>query len=178
MRFQLLVTVAIASTTACHAQSLLGIGVRAGYTISGDFTGKSGTSGSLQGPELGLDVPIGLPLPISGLGGVQFSLSPSLFASGGGGSGADFRGNVYRLLANARLALPASPIYVRAGAGYSYASSADGEFNSQAAFESQLGLGVGIINNLPAVKIYAEITYHASNLAQVRGWTLGLAAKF
>lgn len=178
MRLRLCFLLLVVAPAICRAQSLLGIGVRAGYTVSGSFTGKSGGSGALQGPEVGLDVPIGLPLPISGLGGLQFNFSPSLFAATGGWSGADFQGNVYRLLATARLSIPASPIYVRVGAGYAYASASHGDFSSQSAYETQLGLGVGILNRLPMVKISADITYHQSSLVQVRGWTIGLSARF
>jgi len=178
MRPRLCLILLLVTPAICRAQSLLGIGVRAGYTFSGSFPGKSGGSGTLQGPEVGVDVPIGLPLPISGVGGLQFNFSPSLFAATGGWSGSDFQGNVYRLLATARLSIPGSPLYVRVGAGFAYASATQGDFRSQSAYETQLGLGVGVINNLPALKIYADITYHQSSLVQVRGWTIGLSAKF
>jgi hypothetical protein len=178
MRLRICLVLLLTAPFLSRAQSILGVGVRAGYTFSGSFTGMSGNSGSLQGPEVGLDVPIGLPLPISGLGGLQFNFSPSLFAATGGWSGTDFQGNVYRLLASARLSIPGSPLYVRLGAGYAYASASHGDFTSQSAYETQLGLGVGILNNLPAVKVSADLTYHQSSLVQVRGWTIGLSAKF
>jgi len=161
-----------------RAQSLLGIGVRAGYTVSGSFTGKSGLSGSLIGPEIGLDVPIGLPLPISGLGGLQFNFSPSLFAATDGWGGSPVKGTVYRLLGTARLSIPASPAYLRVGAGFASASASNGDFASQNAIETQIGVGVGILNNLPALKVSAEVTFHQSSLVQARGWTIGLAARF
>src|ERR1019366_7727284 len=123
MRLRICLVLLLTAPFLSRAQSILGVGVRAGYTFSGSFTGRSGNSGSLQGPEVGLDVPIGLPLPISGLGGLQFNFSPSLFAATGGWSGTDFQGNVYRLLASARLSIPGSPLYVRLGAGYAYASA-------------------------------------------------------
>ncbi|MHB8635061.1 MAG: hypothetical protein ACYC96_01150 [Fimbriimonadaceae bacterium] len=168
----------LCTPVVCHGQSILGIGVRAGYSVSGSFAGKTGNSGSLVGPELGLDIPFGLPLPISGLGGLQFNLSPSLFVANGGWSGAAFQGDVYRVLATARLDIPASPVYLRIGAGLAYASGSHGDFTSQGAYETQLGVGVSIFNKLPALKISADLSYHQSSLAQVRGWTIGLSAKF
>jgi hypothetical protein len=162
----------------CGAQSLMGIGVRAGYTVSSSFTGKSGLSGSLQGPEVGVDIPIGLPLPINGLGGLQFNISPSFFSATGGWGGSPVQGNVYRFVGTARFSPPGSPVYFRIGAGFAYAAATQSDFTSQSAYETQIGVGLGILNNLPALKITADVTYHQSSLAQVRGWTLGLSVRF
>ncbi|HLK15033.1 MAG TPA: hypothetical protein VKT78_09520 [Fimbriimonadaceae bacterium] len=159
------------------AQALSGATIRAGYTVSSSFTDRNGFSGSLEGPEVGLDLPIGLPLPVSGLGGLQFALSPSFMSGTGGFSGSPERGNVYRLIGTARLAPPGSPVYIRFGTGYAYAADTQSQFTSQSAYEAQFGVGMSL-TKLPVLNLSAEILYHQSSVAQVRGWTFGLSARF
>lgn len=177
MRTFLLILALLAAPVAANSQ-VLGIGVRAGYTFSSSFKSKLGNSGSLQGPEVAVDIPVGLPLPIQGLGGLQFLVSPSLFTAQGGWSPSDFQGTVFRLVGCARASLPGSPLYVRVGAGYANASASSSDFASRSSYETQYAVGIGVLNNLPAIKVTAELAYHQSPVAQISGWTIGLSVRF
>lgn len=177
MRLRIVSALVLAAPAVAGAQTL-GIGVRAGYTFSSSFTSRFGNSGTLQGPEFAVDVPIGLPLPINGLGGVQFLFSPSIMTAQGGWSLTDFQGTVYRVIAGAKLNLPNSPVYFRVGAGFAYATSQDNDFASVTAYETQWAIGVGLLNNVHAFNLSAEVAYHQSSAAEISGWTIGLAARF
>ena len=122
--------IAILLIAAGAAQAQLGsiptsnMGVRAGYYFGGNFSGSTpGSSDRIEGFELGLDMSL-INLPI-----VEIRLSPTVAFGRSASSGVD--GDVYRLIANAKIKPPSQSWYVAVGTGYGWTDSHGGGFDTK-----------------------------------------------
>ena len=150
----------------------------AGYFASSRFTERNGQSATLEAIELGTSFPVFPKIPLGpGLGGIQLAFSPSIDFLGSVGSQTS-KGQIYRAMLTATAPIPGTGLYGRFGAGYGYLTSGGAAYGPQSAYVIDYTLGMPIFNQIPALSVNAEITYHQSSTGQVGGWTLGLNAKF
>jgi hypothetical protein len=164
---------ALATVGTAQAQ-LLGIRARVGYHWSSSFNLRDGSSGTLQGPEFGAD------LPLTNLAGIGIFASPSIVMGGQLVSGGDTDGNVYRFMVSARKQINFTGLYGQIGVGVGHTEArGDDSFRSQSGFITSFTVGTPIsLTFIPGIKPNLEGTYFTSDRGQLRGITLGLSASF
>ena len=164
--------VVLALTTVALSSAQLVGRVRIGYGVSGNFTLADTSTGRLEGPEIGLDIPITL-----GMTPMKVYASPSILLGGRMSNGSDTDGEVYRLLLTTRASAPGVGFYTFAGAGISFSKARGGQFSSSTDYETVFGAG------MPAAAFMIpnasfEVAWHSSPKGQLRGLTLGIAGSF
>ncbi|MBS1705748.1 MAG: hypothetical protein JST40_07735 [Armatimonadetes bacterium] len=146
--------IALVVLVASAQAQIMGARVRTGYWFGNKFTGQSGKV-KLEGPSLGLDIPVGLPIPL-----VNISFSPTIIWGGGLRQGNDSDGTIYKLMLTGRAHVPGQGFYGVFGVGYG-GSSARGttKFNTGAGFVTQFGIGWDVLKATPVVSPFVELGY-------------------
>ncbi len=143
--------------------------IRIGYGISPDFDLRAGGQGHLEGPEIGLD------LPILNFEGIGVCLSPSIFMGGRLRHGSDTDGNIYRFMATANHTLGGN-IGGKVGVGLAHSEPRNREFDSKNGVIGQVGLSTSLTSGfLSHLTPRVELNYYFSNSNQLRGFFLGLS---
>ena len=175
MRRHALLLPLLATAGIGHAQGLplIDFSVRGGYTWSDRFTNNNGDRVRLEGFEVGADIPFSGFVP-----GLSMSLSPSIFLGGATRSGADADGTVIRLHLTTRSPVDVGPLYSGAGFGWSFGTGRGNSFDSVNAFSGKFFVGYRLSAGPVPMAPSVELTYHQSGKAQLRGWTIGIAASF
>ena len=143
--------------------------VSAGYGFSPEFRNRSNQNVRLEGPYLGIE------LPVTALLGFDVALGASAFFGGRMKSGPDADAEVYRFVATARKAF-GSGTYIKGGIGFAH-SSPRGNSNLDGASGTVLNFGIGTplaSGMLRRVTPNLELNIFASNHAQLRGAFIGL----
>ena len=150
----------------------IGAKLHVDYTTTGDFTLKSGSTGHLSGPEIGVE------FPLSKAGtGTSLNLYPSVLLGNSKGASAT-KGQVWRFMLSARQNMPGTGFYTFAAAGASYTQSQGGTFNDVNAFETQVGGGLPLTGLLGHLSPSLEVIYHNANKGQLRGFSAGVSVNF
>lgn len=155
---------------------LTGSNWKLGYYFGSSFagTGETGTV-RLQGPEIGVEIPI-LNLP-TGL--LSVSLNPSVVFGGGFSHGGDNDGQLYRVLGRAKTGIPMTGLYAFAGLGIEWgAQRGTTTFNTNSGLVKVIGLGKGIplTGNLGKQSTF-EVAYYFGD-SRFTGYTVSLGLRF
>lgn len=164
---------ALATQSFGQGLPLIDFGLRAGYTWSDRFTNGSGDRVRLEGFELGADVPLSSMIP-----GVKVNFSPSIFFAGQHSSGGDADGTVIRLHVTAMNPIGVGPVYSGGGLGWSFANARQNQFSDVNGFSAKFFVGYRLASGPVPVAPAVELAYHQAGKAQLRGFTLSLAAQF
>ena len=149
-----------------------GVGARfhVGYTTTGNFTMKDGSSAHIAGYEYGVE------FPVFKLGGSSINLYPSALIPKKNSSNSS--GKVWRFLLIARQNLPGTQLYTFYAAGVSYTQAEAGAFDDVSAFETQVGGGLPLTGLLGKLSPAVEVAYHNANKGQIKGFTIGVNVSF
>lgn len=160
----------LALVGAAHAQEAR---FKLSYLSTDSFPLKSGDSGRLTGPELGID------LKFQSLGPVNIYFSPSVFLGGKLAHGSDNDGTIYRFMLRAQQNVPLTGFYGFVAAGYAHSQARANEFNDVNAFETQLGAGYSLGGAfLGHFSPNLELSFYQAPRGQLRGVSLGLSVGF
>lgn len=167
-----LALLAVASTTWAQASGPTGIRVHLGYGFSPSFDNAGGDSATLQGPEIGVAIPIGNFL------GQELLLEPSFFGGGRLRSGDDSDSDVYRITAFLHRDF-ARGIGGRLGVGYSSSSRArGGGFDGTSGLVVDLGVEVPFqLRQLKGIQPYLDVHGVFSGEERLSGFFVGVGTK-
>lgn len=143
---------------------------RLGVGYSLEFETRQGENGSLFGPEIGLNLPLGTSR------GVQWMLSPSYFMGGRLASGADVDGNVIRFHVLARRQFSGGN-YVDFGLGVSSTVDRADQFDNEQGLSGRVTFGFPT-TLFGSRKTSFEVTLHAARARAATGVTAGLNVRF
>lgn len=160
-----------ASALAQKADEPLGIRVRIAYGFSSKFR-AGGESRSIQGPEIGLALPVGTAF------GQDLLLEPSYFGGGRLRHGSDDDADIYRLTLFAHRTL-AKGLGVRAGIGYGSAARArSGQFDGTNGLIFDLGTEVPFrLKQLNSIATYVDVHGILSSEKELSGFFVGVGAR-
>lgn len=146
-----------------------------GWGKSDTFTNNSAQRVSLEGPEIGIDIP--LQRPVSG--GPILMFTPSVLMGGQLASGGDTDGYVYRVQVGMFTPLGAKGFYTRFGIGWSFAQARGGQFDNASGFSQKytLGYGLSLGANSPLAAT-VEVSYHNASASVLSGFTVGTTLRF
>ncbi len=146
------------------------------YAWSNSFTKLNGSTGRLEGIELGVSQSV-VKLPFLG----EARVGVSALLGGILRKGADTDGTIYRVFAwyKTPMAGP-SGIYGLGGFSYANAQSRGGAFNNVSGFGVDFGVGFPLKTaSVPGVPTPAlEVMWHQGSHAQTRGFSVGINIKF
>jgi len=157
----------------CSAESVAGIGIRAGYYFGNSFEGLvPGSHRRIEGYEFGADLPLAR-LPLA-----EIRLSPTVVFGGATQHGSDTDGTIYRFVLGAKIGAPATPFYGAVGVGFAAAQNRGGrQFDADSGAVAQLTLGYEPTAKLPGLSLYYEVSYTYGS-DQLSGLSLAVGAKF
>lgn len=169
-----LVPLALLVAAAAHGQSTsnsTGIHVHVGYGFSPDFDSSNGRR-NLQGPE------IGLALPLGSFAGQTVVLEPSFFGGGRFGHGQDNDSDVYRVTLFLRHQFQRGVTF-RAGVGYSSSTQArGGNFDGTSDVIFDFGAEIPIsYHRFYSYRPYLDVHGIGSPQAKLSGFFLGVGVK-
>lgn len=146
------------------------------YAFSNSFRKLNGTSGRLEGIELGVSQSV-VKLPFMG----EARVGVSALLGGMLRRGSDTDGTVYRVFAwyKTPMAGP-SGVYALGGFSYANAQSRGGAFNNVSGFGADFGIGIPLKTApVPGVPMPTlEVMWHQGSHAQTRGISVGINIKF
>lgn len=148
--------------------------IHVGYGRTNTFTNNSAQEVHLEGPEIGIDIPLQRPLG----NGPIIMLMPSVLLGGQLAHGGDTDGYVYRLQVGVNGPIGAQGFYTRFAVGYSVAQARGGQFDEEKSFSQRYTLGYGLNALGLADKASVEVSYHNGSRAVLKGWTVGANIKF
>ena len=164
---------AVAGAAQAQLPSLpTSIGIRGGYYYGHDFSGIApGSTARLEGLELGAD------MPLFHLAMVELRLSPTVVFGGSLRHGADTDGNIYRIVANAKLKVPTQSWYVALGTGYAFTDNRGGhQFNTTSGTVGQATVGIEP-GGAMGLKLYYELSWIFGD-PQLSGLAFDVGIKF
>ena len=139
------------------------------------FTNNAAQSVRLQGPEIGIDLP--LQRPVSG--GPILMFTPSVLLGGQLSSGGDADGYVYRALIGMFTPLGAKGFYTRFCIGWSFAQSRGHQFGDESGFAPKYTLGYGLsMGDRAPVTATLELSYHNASESVLSGFSFGTTIRF
>lgn len=148
--------------------------IHVGYGKTGTFQNNLAQNVHLEGPEIGIDIPLQRPVN----GGPVVMLMPSVLLGGQLSSGGDADGYVYRLQVGVNGPVGAKGFYTRFAVGYSIAQSRGGQFAEEKSFSQRYTLGYGLDALGMADKASLEVSYHNGSRNVLKGWTVGANIRF
>ncbi len=148
--------------------------IHVGYGRTNTFQNNAAQSVHLEGPEIGVDIPLQRPVN----NGPIIMLMPSVLLGGQISSGGDADGYVYRLQVGVNGPIGAQGFYTRFAVGYSLAQARGGQFDDARSFSQRYTLGYGLNALGMADKASVEVSYNNGSSNVLKGWTVGLNLKF
>lgn len=144
--------------------------VSLGYGVSGEFRNRLGNTVHLEGPYLGLE------LPLTALFGTDVALGASVFGGGRSRSGNDSDADVYRFVVTARRQFGGG-MFAKAGVGFAHSAPRGDFFASASGTVYTVGIGMPISGGfLRRVTPNLELNFFGSNHAQLGGLFFGITA--
>ncbi|MFZ4508058.1 MAG: hypothetical protein ACOYON_10230 [Fimbriimonas sp.] len=165
----LLSVLGLQSAFAAESDSA-GIRFHFGFGTSGEFKRTNNTYVSISGPEIGLEI------PVTKVGPVNFSFAPSVFLGGRLSHSKDSDGDVYRFIGQGRLNLPKGSGYAVFGIGYAHSFDRAKQFDAVDGTVAKFGYGIPL--RVARLKHYSpeiEASYYAASNGQLRGFFVGLS---
>jgi len=164
-----------------------GISVRGGYAKGKSFPNTNGQKLTLEGLQVGLDLPI-YSVPLTGL---QVSLSPTVTFGGSTRKGNDADANLFRILAVGRSRLKGTGLYAIVGYGYGTAKTrGTTSFDTEGGVIQQFGIGKSLdaldwLSQVPnsatkvasGLKPFIELSYITGSKPH-RGWSAEFGIRF
>lgn len=148
--------------------------VHVGYGRTESFRNAASERVRLEGPEIGLEIPLSRPLP----GSPVIMLMPSVLLGGQLTHGGDTDGYVYRAQIGVNAPIGAQGFYTRFAIGYSAAQARNDEFDDQSSISQRYTVGYGLNTFGAADKASLEVSYHTGSGGALRGWTFGANIRF
>jgi hypothetical protein len=169
----LILAIAVVSAAAsAQVGGVSGIRVKAGYGWSGNITDSGGARRKLQGPEVGVEIPVQrLPL-------VEFAIGVDVLLGGQLSRGSDLDGNVYRFLGIARAHIPGTNMSAWLGAGWATAQSRGGQFGAFNGAITQIGLAIPLGAIIPTMVPTLEVAATMGGKSGLNGVSVGLSFRF
>lgn len=163
---------AAASAPAQGKAHPVGVRVHLGYGFSSSFDKDGGGSGRIEGPEIGVALPVGTFL------GQELLIEPSFFGGGRLRRGGDDDADIYRLTAFLHRTF-ARGIGGRAGVGFSSSSRArGGGFNGTSDVVFDFGIEVPFVfKKLQGIDPYIDVHAVFSPDERLSGFFLGVGTK-
>lgn len=160
---------AAAEDSPIQSPNPLKVRVHLGYGISGEFRNRNNDLIRLEGPVVGLE------LPLSSMAQTDIALNASFFGGGRIRSGNDSDADVYRFVVTARRPLTSS-MYGKVGLGFAHSSPRSrqnfgGASGSVAVFGLGGPIGGGFLRRFTP---NFEVNVFASPSAQLRGIFFGI----
>lgn len=171
MNTKLVSIVAVLGIAGAASAQVTGFRVSAGYGWSGGIKDSGNVSRTMSGPELMASFPLQhLPL-------VDISLEGDVLFGGGWGN-SSIKGNIYRLLATARMQIPGSKVGAWFGLGYGSAQGSGGDFASVNGAVTQLGLSIPLGMHTPVLSPSLEVAADLGSKTAISGFSVSVAVKF
>ncbi|MCB8933471.1 MAG: hypothetical protein M9921_00845 [Fimbriimonadaceae bacterium] len=148
--------------------------VTLGYGRTETFRNNASQRVHLEGPEIGLEIPLARPAP----GAPVIMLMPSVLLGGQLTHGGDTDGYVYRGQIGVNAPIGAKGFYTRFAIGYSASQARNNEFEDQSGFTQRYTVGYGLNTYGAADKASLEVSYHTGSDGALRGWTFGANIRF
>lgn len=148
--------------------------VTLGYGRTESFRNNASQRVHLEGPEIGLEIPLARPAP----GAPIIMLMPSVLLGGQLRHGGDTDGYVYRAQVGVNAPLGANGFYTRFALGYSASQARNNEFENQSGFTQRYTVGYGLNTYGAADRASLEVSYHSGSDGALRGWTFGVNIRF
>ncbi|HWA82724.1 MAG TPA: hypothetical protein VG820_04790 [Fimbriimonadaceae bacterium] len=171
MNTKLVSMIAVLGIAGAANAQLTGFRVSAGYGWSGGIKDSGNVSRTMSGPELMASFPL-QHLPM-----VDISLEGDILFGGGWGN-SSIKGNIYRLLATARMQLPGSQVGAWLGFGYGSAQGSGGDFASVNGLVTQVGLSFPMSMHMAALSPSLEVAADWGSKTAISGFSVSLALRF
>jgi len=142
-----------------------------GYGFGNKFDDKNGDSVSLQGPVIGVEVPI--------VSSFKFdtSVSASWFAGGRLRKGSDPDADVWRFAALARTPIPGTPLFAKGGIGYAF-QSGRGQVGDEKGATFQIGVVIPLTSGYTQRVVPTVDAYYVAGKGGRGGFVVGATFSF